>query len=196
MTLHFRKHFQKTLGYSKLSENTFDSPLGYSKKLTFPYVLHGFFDIRIFTRIAFQILCFVSCDPLSVCFSLLDPSFGPPEALFSLSDLSLDAPGTLQSLPWVSRGSLFGSMAAPLTVLGRSRACFRLLAKTHFSLCFTRFFRHSHGRSNRLPDWLFRLSLTFRKNLLGYSTRSKNLSKNCSVTEIFRKHFKKTVRLP
>ena len=131
-----------------------------------------------------------------IVFRSLTAPLGLPRLSFRLSDLSLDAPGTLQSLPWVSRGSLFGSMAAPLTVLGRSRASFRLHAKTHFSLCFTRFFRHSHGRSNRLPDWLFRLSLTFRKNVLGYSTRSTNLSKNSSVTEIIRKQVKKTVRLP
>ena len=95
------------LGYSKLSENTFDCPLGYSKKLTFPYVLQGFFDIRIFVRIAFQILFFISCKPLSARFSILDRSFGPPQALFSalsgrfsLLDRFLGPPEALFSALW------------------------------------------------------------------------------------------------
>ena len=112
------------LGYSKLSENTFNSPLGYSKQLTFHCVLHGFFNIRMFHRIAFQIHFSSLLSLFRIVFRSLTAPLGLPRICFRLSDLSLDAPGTLQSLPWASRGSLFGYMAAPWTVQGRSRACF------------------------------------------------------------------------
>ena len=138
VTLNFRKHFQTTVrwpytfentfkkpfGYSKLSENTFDSPLGYSKKLTFLCVLHVFstfaFSLESPSRFTFSSLLSL----FRIVFRSLTAPLCLPSLSFRLSDLSLDAPGTLQSLPWVSRGSLFGSMAAPWTVQGRSRACF------------------------------------------------------------------------
>ena len=63
--------------------------------------------MRMFARIAFQILFFVSCDLLSDRFSLLDPSFGPPQALFSvrsvrfsLLDRSFGTPEALFSALW------------------------------------------------------------------------------------------------
>ena len=129
----FKITFKKPCGDSKLSENTFNSPLGYSKQLTFHCVLHGFFNIRMFHRIAFQIhfssllslfrivfrsltaplgLPSLSFRPFRLVFRSLTAPWGLQRLAFQVCGRSFDAPGTLQSLLWVSRG-LF-SVLAPL----------------------------------------------------------------------------------